>query len=195
MNIAFFDFDGTITRQDSLFLFLKFLFGKKVFYWGMLKNLHYLCGYALGMIHNNRAKERLIGYFMAGINEKELLEKCKDFVLVLEKICRDDAIKRIKWHQDRGDRVVVVSATFGCYLGEWCKARGLEYLCTELESIDGVLSGRFATPNCYGAQKVERIMQSYRLDVYKEIYAYGDSKGDQEMLQLASKGFYRLFNQ
>lgn len=52
---------------------------------------------------------------------------------------------------------------------------------------EGRLTGRFKTKNCYGAEKVMRLLawepnrKEYRLK------AYGDSRGDREMLQFADE--------
>lgn len=194
MNIAFFDFDGTMTTRDSLFVFLKSFAGKKKFYLGILKNMHYLLGYLLGCISNTKAKERVVAYFLKGIQEEELLQKSHSMLGELEGIIKKDALARIQWHQKRGDKVVIVSATFSCYLAPLAKKLGVECIATELGINNGVITGEFATPNCYGIEKVKRIKEKYRLDIYKEIFAYGDSKGDKEMLEIASQRFYRYFN-
>lgn len=193
MNIAFFDFDGTITKKDSLFLFLKFLVGKQRFYQGLLCNIHYLLGYVLGWISNASAKEKIVAYFLKGLSEDFLLQKSQDFLPILEKIIRKDALFRICWHQNQGDRVVIVSATFLCYLLPLAQRLEVECIATELGFQNGVVTGRFATPNCYGIEKVKRIKQQYNLDDYRKIYAYGDSKGDKEMLEIATQRFYRFF--
>ena len=79
------------------------------------------------------------------------------------------------------------------YLKPFCQNLGLECLATRLEVVDGVLSGKFGTPNCYGEQKAVRIRASYDIVQYEEIYAYGDSKGDLAMLALATQRFYKKF--
>ena len=48
-----------------------------------------------------------------------------------------------------------------------------------------MITGRFKTPNCYGQQKVERLLElEPARDTYL-LYAYGDSLGDRELLALA----------
>lgn len=193
-NIAFFDFDGTMSRGDSLFVFLKFLVGKSRFYWGMISNLHSLLGYSLGLLSNTKAKQKVVAYFLKGMSEKELAQKCQDFVPILESIIKQSALQRMQWHLDRGDRVAIVSATFSCYLKPLTQRLGVDCLATELEIKEGVLTGKFATPNCYGEEKVRRICEKYNLEQYQEIYAYGDSRGDREILEIATQRFYRYFN-
>ena len=48
--------------------------------------------------------------------------------------------------------------------------------------------------NCYGIEKVNRIKEEYDLDEFKNIYVYGNSKGDREMLNLGTHKFYKYFN-
>lgn len=192
-DIAFFDFDGTITDSDSLFVFLKTLVGKKIFYIGMIKNLHYLLGYLFGYINNEDAKKRVVAYFLEGMQENKLLQKSEFAVVDIEQTIRRDALSRIRWHKSRGDKVVIVSATFSCYLDLLANKLDVECIATELEIKDGVVTGRFATPNCYGIEKRNRILKKYDLKEYQEVYAYGDSRGDIEMLELATQRFYKYF--
>lgn len=193
MNIAFFDFDGTITQKDSLFVFIKFLLGKRVFYLGLAKNFHYLLAYILGLLSNSKAKEKLVKTFLERMSWRELEERSLEFLPLLEKMMKASAKKRIKWHQSRGDEVVIVSATFSCYLNPLARKLGVDCLATELEIKRGLITGKFATPNCYGEEKARRIKAKYDLQDYQEIYAYGDSKGDREMLELARYRFFKYF--
>lgn len=193
MNIAFFDFDGTISKKDSLFVFVKFLVGKKKFYIGLLLHIHILVLYMLGVMKNNQAKQYLTQYFFKGYKKEDFLKKAQDFRPVLESIVKNSAIDRILWHKDRGDEVVVVSATFQEYLKFWCEKMDIKCIGTKLEVIEGILTGKFESKNCYGIEKVNRIKDNYDLSQYQEIYAYGDSRGDKEMLELATNSFYRYF--
>lgn len=192
-NIAFFDFDGTITTKDSLFVFVKFAVGKWRFYKGLMARWWILLAYVLGLCSNTYAKEALMRYFFAGYGARDFALLCENFQTMLCGIIRIQAMEKIAWHKDRGDTIVVVSATFEEYLKPFCQNLGLECLATRLEVVNGVLSGRFETPNCYGEQKVVRIRAGYDLAQYQEIYAYGDSKGDLAMLGLATQRFYKKF--
>ncbi|WP_394952337.1 HAD family hydrolase [uncultured Helicobacter sp.] len=192
-NIAFFDFDGTITKKDSLFVFVKFAVGKWRFYRGLGARFWILLGYVFGLCSNTYAKEALMRYFFRGYSAQEFALLCANFQTTLCGLTKIQAMEKIAWHKDRGDVVVVVSATFEEYLKPFCQNLGLECLATRLEVVDGTLSGKFATPNCYGEQKVVRIKAHYDLSQYQEIYAYGDSKGDYQMLALATQRFYKKF--
>ena len=65
---------------------------------------------------------------------------------------------------------------------------------TQLEVADGLLTGRFSTRNCYGIEKVNRVKQfltAPRSQYY--IIAFGDSRGDNEMLNYADEAHYQPF--
>ena len=79
------------------------------------------------------------------------------------------------------------------WLKPWCDRIGVELLATKLFSLQGRLSGEFATPNCHGQEKVNRVLEHIKLSDYQAVYAYGDSKGDEAMLAFADRAFYRDF--
>ena len=99
----------------------------------------------------------------------------------------------IKLHLEKGHRVVLVSASLEPYLKPWTDKIGIELLGSRIAISDGVLTGSFAGKNCYGKEKERRIKKAYSLEEYDFVYAYGDSRGDKEMLELASEAHYRLF--
>ena len=102
-------------------------------------------------------------------------------------------MEKLQWHQQRGDRIIVVSASMENWLNPWCEMRSLELLSTRLEVEQGMLTGKFATANCHGKEKVNRIRGHVDLDDFEKIYAYGDTDGDREMLMLADEAFYKGF--
>ncbi|RDU67716.1 HAD-IB family hydrolase [Helicobacter didelphidarum] len=194
MTIAFFDFDGTITRGDSFALFLKFILGKR-FYIKILCNIHILFLYKLGIYNNAKTKQSVLESCLGGMEQITLEQKCQAFCRKLESYCKDSALTKIQWHKEQGHKVVLVSASFEEYLRPLCKKLGIELLATTMEVKNGIVTGNFGHPNCYGVEKVHRIKATYNLCDYTSIYVYGDTRGDKEMLELASKkqGFYRVF--
>ena len=57
----------------------------------------------------------------------------------------------------------------------------------------GCLTGRFATPNCYGPEKVRRIEAVWPHREQYDVSAFGDSRGDKEMLAYADQGYFKPF--
>ena len=194
MKIALFDFDGTITTSDSLVGFLQYAVGKPSYYMGLLKLSPILAAYILKIIPNYKAKELLISHFFKGwnINTFQKLADKYSFEKI-NKILRLKAIEKIAWHKDQGHKIVIVSASMEYWLKSWCQKNGVELIATKLEVIEDKLTGRFATKNCHGIEKVNRIKEAYDLSKYDYIFVYGDSRGDKELLALADESFYKPF--
>ncbi len=189
MNLALFDFDGTLTKKDTLKEFLKFSTPKKRYYLNLMRFLPTFLLYKIKIIPNGRAKEQLLANFFKGVSKREFEEKTKNFSLTkIDTILRGDTFKKLKEHQKRGDRVIIVSASIKCWIIHWAKRENIEVLSTELEFINGYFSGKFLTKNCYGIEKVNRVKEYLNLNEYDKIYAYGDSRGDIEMLKIADRG-------
>jgi phosphoserine phosphatase len=60
-----------------------------------------------------------------------------------------------------------------------------------LEVQKDVLTGKIDGRNCYGRQKEARIREAINLADYSIVVAYGDTRGDKEMLAMASEAHYR----
>lgn len=188
MNLALFDFDGTLTTKDSLDEFLKYSVSRKKYFISMFKFIPYFAFWQLKLMNNGIAKEHLFRIFFKGADEDLLRAKAKKFSLNrLDAIINKQRMAILKKHQDKGDRVVIVSASMQCWLQPWCDKNNIELLCTQLKFQNKTFSGRFLTPNCHGKEKVNRIKELLHIEDYETIYAYGDSSGDTEMLAMADK--------
>jgi len=194
MKIAFFDFDGTITKDDSTAKFIRYFVGDLLFIKGVIILLPMIIAYKLKIITNNEIKRRLITYFFKGIDIKYFTEKAKEFSLnMIDPLIRKKALDRISWHKSNGDELVIVSASINLWLLPWCEKNKISLIATELEIINNKITGNLISTNCFGPEKVKRILKSYDLLDYDCIYAYGNSRGDHEMLELATEKFYKPF--
>ena len=194
MNLAIFDFDGTLTRKDSLWEFLRFYSGYPKYILKLLVLLPVLIGYAMGIIPNWRAKQKVLMSFFSGVNKIAFQERCDAFAKeVLPKLIRPAASNRIMDHRKQGDRVVIISASPENWIRPWADHHGFEVIATRLESVEEKLTGRFQGRNCYGPEKVTRLKQYLNLEDYTTIYAYGDSKGDFELLSISDVPNYKPF--
>ena len=194
MTLALFDFDGTITTDDSFIKFIRFVVGDTRFLWGMAALSPMLTAYKLKLIPNYKAKQMMLSYFFKGMDEEKFIEVANEYSLKhIDTILRANAMERIAWHKGQKHKVVIVSASIESYVKPWCDKNGLDLIATRLEIKNGVITGNFATRNCYGIEKAKRIKDKYNLSEYSTIYAYGDSIGDREMLKIATKSYYKCF--
>ena len=191
MNLALFDFDGTVTSSDTWTPFMRFAVRPaRMAAWAPLSPV--VVGYRLGMVSASRVRQMAARVGFQGEDATAVRQLGVEYATtVLPGTLRQWALDRIEWHRLQGDDVVLVSASLDVYLAPWCEKRGMDYICTTLEERRGRLTGRYVQGDCTGAEKARRIQQRYQLNRYALVYAYGDSVEDREMLELAHKRYYR----
>jgi phosphatidylglycerophosphatase C len=191
-NLVLFDFDGTITKKDSFLEFIKYYKGYKAFIIGLTLLSPILLFYKIGIIKNWKAKERVLKYFFKNEPYNKFCLKSTEFSMkFIPGLIIPRAMQIIKDHQKRGDKVIIISASFENWLTDWCKSMNLDLIGSKIEVRNGLVTGKIEGKNCYGNEKVNRLKQYLNISEYSEIYAYGDSKGDIPILELANHRFYK----
>jgi len=191
MNLALFDFDGTVTFKDTFAPFIYFASSRTRIALGTLLLGPLILGYKLGLIAAPRMRAAAARVAFQGRRASEVQELGARYAKTLSAEVRPEALERIRWHQANGDIVVVVSASLRSYLSLWCEGLGVELFCTELESREGFLTGRYAGGDCTGSEKARRVLERYDMKRYPIVYAYGDTAEDRELLSLATKPCFR----
>jgi phosphatidylglycerophosphatase C len=189
---AAFDFDGTLTRRDSLLPFLRFALGPTRLLTCLAAESPALARYALGLMANDRAKEKLLTRCLGGDAAARIAECGRRFARErLPRLLHVETMALMEAHRRAGHVCVLVSASPGYYLRPWAADAGFDQvICTELEvDAAGKLTGRLDGGNCYGEEKARRLKAILPANV--ELHAYGDSPGDRPMLALAAHGWYR----
>ena len=195
--VAAFDFDGTLTRRDTLLPYLRRSLGWPRFLLALLQSAPWLAAYACRLISNHRAKTRLLQVSLGGIKTTQVAQWTDDFLTnYLPAQFQPEALARLHWHQQRGDWCVLVSASPGIYLHRVGQALGMHaVLCTELAVEGDTLTGGLLTRNCHGPEKVLRL-QAWLAGPpvsanHALLHAYGDSPGDIPLLNLADYAHYQ----
>jgi HAD superfamily phosphoserine phosphatase-like hydrolase len=206
-----YDFDGTLTSSDSLLAFIRYAKGDLRFWLGMLWFSPLFVLMKLGHYSNSRVKEKVLTLFFRGTRIEDFNERCRQFAASHQHIFRPKGIEDLKGHLAKvaasrlpEDGVFVVSASpsnwvkpFFSDLGLTAEEmRRLRFLCTEMEVVEGRVTGKFSTPNCYGPEKVRRLKEQLRLT--RSLYiitAYGDSRGDKELLDFADVSHFKPFRE
>ena len=193
-EIAFFDFDGTITKKDTLIEFIRFSKGVFGLYLGLVINSPYLIAYKLNIISNQQAKQKILQYFFKDISVKQFNKICEVFSKEkLPMLLRHAAVKEIRTLQNKNFIVVIVSASPENWITFWAKQMNVILIATQLEEKNNNLTGNILGNNCYGIEKVNRIKKLFQLAEYNIILAYGDTKGDIPMLNLATTKHFKPF--
>jgi phosphatidylglycerophosphatase C len=193
--VAVFDFDGTIIRGDSTTAFCWAVVPPARLASALATRSALLTGYAAGVVSRTRMKESLLTAFFRGADAEPFRRRAEAWALRdLPRRVRPAALERVRWHQACGHRVVLASASLELLLAPWAATVGVTgVLATRLEVRGGRVTGRLDGPNCYGEEKVVRLRELLGdLDRF-ELYAYGDSRGDRELLAVARHAVYRPF--
>jgi len=193
--VAVFDFDGTMTTGDSFAAFLRTAVGPVRYSRGMIILSPHLLRYALGMIPDWQMKERVLTRFLGGWREEALRAAAEKFAVnELPKLVKPAALERLHWHKRQNHRTILVSGSPALYLGPWASAAGFDDIsATHLAIEQGKVAGRILGENCVGPEKIERLVKLLGDLSNYYIFAYGDSRGDKELLARADRAFYRPF--
>jgi phosphatidylglycerophosphatase C len=192
--LALFDFDGTITSRDTLLEFIQHSKGRFAFLTGFLLLSPLLVAMKFRLIPNWKVKEWVLKMFFYRTSIESFNLACQEFSRKrLPNLLRRKALDEIVAHKKKGHRVVVVTASAENWIRKWADENEVELLATQLETENGRLTGKICGRNCHGQEKVERIRKHITLSDYSSIYAYGDSRGDREMLELGTHSYYKPF--
>jgi phosphatidylglycerophosphatase C len=188
-GVAAFDFDGTMIRGDSFMPFLVRAVGPGKFGQIVIRSSASTAqAYRLG--RRDASKAVLVRRLLRGYPADRLDDLGRRYAVLLAQRIRPQMAERVAWHQQRGHRLVIVSASLDVYLAPTGKALGFDQvLATELEvGSDGRLTGRLLGPNVRGVEKSARLREWLAQElagVPYQLWAYGDSAGDRELLAMA----------
>lgn len=191
-TVVAFDFDGTLTTKDTLLEFIAFAFGRASLCMGLILHSPLLIMMKLRLYPNGKAKQKVFSWFFKGMEYKKFAKLGEDFADIIDTMKKETMIATLRKHQKEGCNIYVISASIHEWVHPFCRRLGLKnILATQVEINDkGLLTGRFATPNCYGSEKVHRLLEVEPMRSEYYLYAYGDSEGDRELISFANKGFY-----
>src|SRR3954471_21399261 len=117
-TVAAFDFDGTLTRRDSLVPFLTNLAGRTAVMRALAAESGGLARAAAGRGDRDLAKERVLTRVLAGVPHSDVASAGRTFGAELtRRAITPEARHRIAWHRREGHDVVIVSASLDVYLG------------------------------------------------------------------------------
>lgn len=204
--VAAFDFDGTLTRHDTLVPFLA-----KVAGWGTLVRSAARTGLAgirgkVSLGDRDGLKELMIADLLSGRSEAELHHLGRTFAEeILAKRMNADVLTRLEQHVEAGHEVILVSASLVYYLDPIAEKFGLDaVIAVEPTVVNGTLDGTLSRPNVRAEQKAVRLAEwlaqtepstsgaigntADQPDV--ELWAYGNSSGDLALLAEADNAFW-----
>lgn len=195
--LAAFDFDGTITECDILIPFLKDSFGNGKLFVSICKLIPTLLLFSIKIKSRQQVKERFLSYYLKNMEPTTFYWHASRFSLFkIAKLVKTSALERINWHLKEGHQVCIISANIHELIQPFAKQIGIHrVIASELFiNHEGMLTGSLNGKNCWGEEKVARLKEIYGDKEGFILYAYGDSRGDKELLQLADYPYYRYFS-
>jgi len=194
-NIHAFDFDGTLTRRDTLLEIMHFHLGFKRFTLLMLHFLPHLVLMTVGLYPRHKVKQKVFSRCFGGMKTEQFDNLCHRFAAEKASLLRLAGMQQIQELLAKGDNVVIITASMVNWVKPFFSTMpGVIVLGTMAKENEDCLTGRFATKNCRGKEKINRLLQFFPERKQYRLTAYGDSRGDLPLLDFADEGYYRPFS-
>jgi phosphatidylglycerophosphatase C len=199
-TVAAFDFDGTLTDSGSVIPFLVSLRGPWPVLRAVLRHAPGLLRAAVvGGTAADDVKEKVFTRLLGGLPVEEVDRVGAAFAARhLRRHLREDARRRLDWHQRQGHHTVIVSASPEAYVGPASDLLGMDGVVATRLAVGGggLLTGGYEGKNCRGAEKYARLVVYLRSQgllssnggAQPVLWAYGNSRGDLRLLNAADHG-------
>jgi phosphatidylglycerophosphatase C len=192
--LALFDFDGTISNFDSTTLFYKSLYSNRIafIYRHIFLCLPQFVAYRFNLTSYLPLKRKRLQIHIGVLSDENFNRYLLKFQQVhLPSILKDSAIERINWHNNQGHDIWVVSASYDFLLSQWCEQMNIGLIVNK--TVKNQHTCIFEGEDCNFSNKVHKIIKRINISDYNKIYAYGDSDGDKDMLELAHESHLNFF--
>ncbi len=129
-------------------------------------------------------------HYYKGTPHAQFVRWGRHFADVAASMLNPQTINTLRRHQAEGHTVCVVTASIDEWVRPVCERLGVGMvIATRIEvAPDGRLTGRFLSRNCHGPEKVTRLFEVFPHRRAYKLYAYGNSRGDADLLALADEG-------
>ncbi|BEV06378.1 MULTISPECIES: HAD family hydrolase [Chryseobacterium] len=189
-----FDFDGTLTYKDTMFMYLKF-YDPTRFRLQFLKHVPLFVLLKLKLADTEKVKKSFIGSILKGQTQEKIEKKSRQFFEhYYPKIVRENALDFIQNMDRNNTQSLLVTASLDIWTKPFAEAFKMQLISTKAEFRNGVFTGNFVGKNCNGNEKLVRIQQEISNHKYDKIIAFGDTSGDKPMLKWANEGHYQFFH-
>lgn len=189
-----FDFDGTLTYKDTMFMFLRH-YNSWRFYVKFALHIPLFVLLKLRLMDAERVKKSFIASVLKGERRSRIEEESERFFdQNFPAVMRQNALDFLNSRDLDHTESWLVTASLDIWVRPFAQKFGMKLLATEAEFRDDVFTGRFITPNCNGNEKLNRIRKEMKERKYDKIIAFGDTAGDKPMLNWADESYFRFFH-
>ena len=189
-----FDFDGTLTYSDTMFLYLKF-YNPSKFRIQFIKHIPLFTLLKLNLLDAEKVKKSFISSILKGQPKTKIEKKSQEFFNhYYPEIFRENALDFIKNIDFSHTDCYIVSASLDIWVKPFAEKFKMTLVATKAEFKNDIFTGNFVGKNCNGLEKVNRIKEEICSKKYDKTIAFGDTSGDQQMLDWANEGQYKFFH-
>ena len=193
-KLYLFDFDGTLTKADTLFLFLKHYDSSKYFI-NFAKHIPLFIMLKLKMANAEKVKKSFVASILKGESQEKIDRKAASFFEEnYPNILRNKALEFIENTQSEHTESYIVTASLDIWVKPFAEKLQMKLIATEAKFENGIFTGHFKTKNCNGQEKVNRIKKAIQGQKFDKSIAFGDTDGDKEMLAWANEGYFQFFH-
>src|SRR5690606_32802448 len=151
--------------------------------------LPWIQAYYLNIYPAHRMRPKLYASMFKNSDAEEILKYAQESSQKLLLKLNPKLLEQIRQDRESAHAALHYSASLDLYLKPVCSYLNIDLICSEVEIKAGKITGFYQTPDCSNIQKKIRILEKYNLQDYAEIYAYGNSEEDEEMLSLATYSY------
>lgn len=189
-----FDFDGTLTYKDSMLLFLKFCSPLK-YRIQFVRHMPLFVLMKLKLMKPEHVKKSLIASILKGKTQEELAKSAGAFFeKYFPSLMRENALAFVGSIDHSKTECLLVTASLDIWTRPFADHLKMKLVATKAEFKNGIFTGEFATANCNGQEKVQRIKEALGNTRFDKTIAFGDTAYDRPMLSWADEGHYRFFH-
>lgn len=193
-KLYLFDFDGTLTYKDTMFLYLKFYNSMK-FYVQFVKHIPLFVLLKLKLADAEKVKKSFISSILKGESRTKIEKKSQSFFeKYQDEIFRVNALEFINNIDRTHTESYIVSASLDIWVKPFAEKLEMKLLSTRAEFKNDIFTGNFIGKNCNGPEKVKRIIETVNERKFDKIIAFGDTSGDREMLSWADESHFEFFH-
>ena len=193
-KLYLFDFDGTLTYKDTMFLYLKF-YNPSKFKLQFIKHIPLFILLKLKLADAEKVKKSFISSILKGERKVKIESKSKAFFDTnFPDIFRENALEFIKNIDRNTTECYIVSASLDIWIQPFAEKFNIKLLATRAEYKDDIFTGNFIGKNCNNAEKVNRVIDAIGNKKFDKTIAFGDTSGDKEMLAWANEGKFEFFH-
>lgn len=193
-KLYLFDFDGTLTYNDTMFLYLKFYNSTK-FKLQFIKHIPLFVLLKMKLADPEKVKKSFISSILKGERKSKIEKVSQDFFeKYYPEIVRENALEFIENIDTENVESYIVSASLDIWVKPFADAFKMKMLATRAEFKNEIFTGNFIGKNCNGAEKLQRIKAEIGGRKFDKTLAFGDTFGDKEMLAWADESHFEFFH-